>query len=162
MDNTYSFKKIIFGLRKEYIEVEKELIELIYGTEAYDKISGIYQAQTYNSLSRIESLKTEVDLYQSLYEQAEEGTTEQLSYYEKLQEAQSELNDEATNYINLLKNDYANTINSILKNFETSITGGGTFDDLSEEWNRIQEKSDKYLDSVEGLYEIQKFSLDNL
>lgn len=142
----------------EQLEHEKELIELIYGTEAYDKISGIYQAQTYNSLSRIESLKTEVDLYQSLYDQAEAGTTEQLSYYEKLQEAQSELNDEATNYINLLKNDYANTINSILKNFETSITGGGTFDDLSEEWNRIQEKSDKYLDSVEGLYEIQKFA----
>lgn len=142
----------------EQLEHEKELIELIYGTEAYDKISGIYQAQTYNSLSRIESLKTEVDLYQSLYDQAEEGTTEQLSYYEKLQEAQSELNNEATNYINLLKNDYANTINSILKNFETSITGGGTFDDLSEEWNRIQEKSDKYLDSVEGLYEIQKFA----
>ena len=28
MDNSYTFKKIIFGLRKEYIEIEKQLIEL--------------------------------------------------------------------------------------------------------------------------------------
>lgn len=68
--------------------------------------------------------------------------------------AQDSLNDKVTDYIELLKTDYMNTVDSILKSLEKGLTGG-SIEDLSDEWEKMTEKSDKYLDSIEGLYEIQ-------
>lgn len=142
----------------EELEYEKELIELIYGPEAYDRIANVYDAQAYNTLSQIGSLKQQVDLYKSMYDNAEAGSEEQLKYYELFNEAQSELNGKTSEYITMLKDKYSNTVDSILKTFQMNLTGGSTFDDLTEEWERIQEESSKYLDDIEGLYEIQKFA----
>lgn len=142
----------------EQLEYEQELIELIYGEEAYSKMSNLYKAQEQNTLAQVNHFKSQVDMWQEFYDNAEEGSADQAKYYELLNEAQSSLNESLTTYIDLLKNDYLNTINLILQNFEKGISNGGSFDDVAEEWERMKEKSDKYFDSIESLYEVQKFA----
>ena len=40
MENTYTFKYIIFGLRKEYLEIEKQLLELKKYVDVSSKVDG--------------------------------------------------------------------------------------------------------------------------
>ena len=142
------------------LEYQGELIELIYGPEAYDLMDSLYKGQQKNMFAQIQSLQTQYDTWKQMYEAAEEGSADQVKYYDLMNEAQSNLNDSVIEYIELLKDEYSNTISDILKKVEKEITGGSTFDDVEEQWDRLMEKSDKYLDNLEGLYEVQSIAND--
>lgn len=154
MDDLYDeFERI-----NDNLEFNAELIELVYGEKAYNLYSELYQAQLHTSTEHIASLMQEKEMYERLYAQAEEGTQDQLKYKERLYELESEINDKVIEHIELLKEDYANTIETILNNLENEMTDGLGLDYLEEEWDRIKEKADKYYDTVEGLYHIQSLS----
>lgn len=136
------------------LDYQGKLIELIYGEEAYSLLDTLYKAQEKNNYVQIDALKQQRDMWHTLWESAAEGTEEQTKYYELWTQAQDDLNNKVTDYIELLKTDYLNTIDDILKKLETNITGS-SLDDLEEEWDRVTESSDKYLDNVESLYEVQ-------
>lgn len=142
----------------EHLETEKELIELIYGEEAYDRIGNVLRAENEATAAQMRSQKERVDQLYGLMMQEEEGSEARQKYYEQWIEAQSELNNLTTEYVDELKNIYSNEIKKILKDFETAVTKGSSFDDLAEEWERVQKKSDKYFDNVEKIYEVQKLS----
>ena len=141
----------------EELEYQKELIELIYGPKAYDLMDKFYEKQKENSLSQIKSLQYEKELWLSKYdaEAAKAGDEDQLKIAERISQIQSDLNSNVTSYIQLLKDEYANTISGILSNFESQLTKGSSLDDIAEEWERLTENSDKYFNNVEGLYETQ-------
>lgn len=153
------FENIIeqYDTLAEKLENQKELIELIYGEEAYNRIGKIYEAQKINTLSQIESLKQQVDIWTQFYNAADEDSADKAKYLELMNEAQSSLNEKLTEYVKILKDDYINTINKILQGFQKDITGS-SLDEVSQQWDKIKEKSDKYFDSVESLYEIQSFA----
>ena len=142
------------------LEYQGELIELIYGPEAYDLMDSLYKGQQKNMFAQIQSLQTQYDTWKQMYEAAEEGSADQVKYYDLMNEAQTNLNDSVIEYIELLKSEYSNTVSDILKKVEKEITGGSTFDDVEEQWDRLMEKSDKYLDNLEGLYEVQSIAND--
>lgn len=137
------------------LEFSAQWVELIYGPEAYDMMSKIYDSQIKNGLATVEHLKEEASLWQQRYEAEEEGSEAKSKYYDLWVEAEDELNNKIIEHIELLKNDYANTISQIIDNLEKDITNGFSLDEISEEWDRQKEHSDKYLDNVESLYEIQ-------
>lgn len=141
----------------EELEYQKELIELIYGPKAYDLMDKFYEKQKENSLSQIKSLQNEKEMWLSMYdaEAAENGDEDQLKIAERISQIQSDLNSNVTSYIQLLKDEYANTISGILNNFESQLTNDSSLDDIAEEWERLTENSDKYFNNVEGLYETQ-------
>lgn len=142
------------------LEYQGELIELIYGPEAYDLMDSLYKGQQKNMFAQIQSLQAQYDTWKQMYEAAEEGSADQVKYYDLMNEAQANLNDSVIEYIELLKNEYSNTVSDILKKIEKDITDGSTFDDIKEQWDRLIEKSDKYLDNLEGLYQIQSIAND--
>ena len=142
------------------LEYQGELIELIYGPEAYDLMDSLYKGQQKNMFAQIQSLQTQYDTWKQMYEAAEEGSADQVKYYDLMNEAQANLNDSVIEYIELLKSEYSNTVSDILKKVEKEITGGSTFDDVEKQWDRLMEKSDKYLDNLKGLYEIQSIAND--
>ena len=153
------FENIIeqYDVLAEELEYQKELIELIHGEEAYSEIEKIYKAQKINTLSQIESLKQQVDVWTQFYNAADKNSADKAKYLELMNEAQSSLNEKLTEYVQILKDDYINTINKILQGFQKDITGS-SLDEVSQQWDKIKEKSDKYFDSVESLYEIQSFA----
>ena len=146
------------------LEFQGELIELIYGEEAYELLDTLYKGQEKSLENQTISLKTQVDMWRELFEATgatmdnqENWTQDQREYYDRWMEAQADLNDLVLDYIKLLKNDYLNTIDAVLKELEHAVTGS-TLDKVKTEWERISAYADKYLDDIEGAYEIQKLA----
>ena len=69
-------------------------------------------------------------------------------------DVQSDLNDLVIDYFKLLKDDYLNIVDQVLKELEKGITGS-SLKDLETEWERISDDSQKYLVHIESSYEIQ-------
>lgn len=149
----------------EEIEYQRELIELLYGDEAYELMSQYYDAQEKNTKAEIDSLKLQADLWKAQYEEAlaideANGTLSEdtQKFYELWQDAQQGLNDKVTEYIELLQNDYKNTISDIISDLEKSITGGAALDEVKEQWELLKEQSEKYYDDVERIYELSSLA----
>lgn len=145
----------------EEIEYQKELIELLYGDEAYQLMGKYYEAQERNTKAEIDSLKQQADLWKKQYEQAlaideANGTMSEdtQKFYELWQDAQQGLNDKVVEYIELLQNDYKNTITGIIDDLEKAITGGSSLDDIKEEWELLKKQSEMYYDDVEKIYQL--------
>lgn len=158
-DLTDQFERI-----NDELEFQKEIIELLYGPEAFALMNKYFQGQEKNTLEQIKSVKTQKDMWEDLWrasgatmDNQADWTKDQQKYYEEWQEAQSDLNDLVLEYIQLLKDDYLNTVNQVLKELEHAVTGS-SLDDLATEWERISDHADKYYDSVEGAYEIQNLA----
>ena len=149
----------------EEIEYQKKLIELLYGDEAYELMDKYYDAQEQNTKVEIDSLKQQADLWKAQYEQAlaideANGTLSQdtQKFYELWQDAQQGLNDKVVDYIELLQNDYKNTISDIISDLEKSISGGAALDDVKEQWELLKQQSEKYYDDVERVYELSSLA----
>ena len=149
----------------EEIEYQRELIELLYGDEAYELMNQYYDAQEKNTKAEIDSLKIQADLWKAQYEEAlaideANGTLSEdtQKFYELWQDAQQGLNDKVTEYIELLQNDYKNTISDIISDLEKSITGGAALDEVKEQWELLKEQSEKYYDDVERIYELSSLA----
>ena len=153
-----------FDRINDELEFQGELIELIYGDEAYELLNKLYKGQEKSLGNQIQSLKLQVDMWKQLFEATgaamdnqENWTEDQKAYYDKWMDAQSDLNDLVIDYIKLLKEDYLNTVSLVLKELENAITGS-SLDRVKTQWERISAYTDKYLDDVEGAYEIQKLA----
>lgn len=161
MDSIDQSIEKVEDLRKEYdrmnesLEYQSQMIELLYGSKAYDLYNSLYEAQLTVSQENLKTLIEEKAVYEELYKNAEEGTQEQLKYKERLYELETAINEQVVEHIELLQTKYANTVENILSKFENDLTNGIGFNDLEEEWDRIKKKADKYYDTVEGLYQIQ-------
>ena len=138
----------------EGLEYQRELTELLYGSDSYELFGEIFNAQVNNSLAQIEYTREQVDLWQSYYDQAEEGSEEQLKYAELLQQAQDNLNDSVLEHIQLIKDDYTNAIDKALSDIDKALSNGLGIDKMREEWERALEEDEKYYTGVERIYEL--------
>lgn len=145
----------------EELEFQQKLIELLYGPEAYSLMSKYYEGIEKNTMGQIQSVKQQVDMWKELFNASGATMENQLNwdedqkkYYEQWTEAQNKLNDLVLEYIQLLKNDYLNTVADVLNELEKYVTGSN-LDNINTQWERISANAAKYYDSVEGAYQIQ-------
>ena len=137
------------------LEFQGELIELMYGEKAYGLMKELYAGQEYSARNQIQSVQQQLDFWTKLYNETEEGDEDHLKAQEKMNAMQDKLNDLTIDYIKLLKDDYANSIDEILDTLDKKLTGGKGSEWLSEEWERVTEFSDTYFDNLEKGYHIQ-------
>lgn len=147
------------------LEHQGQLIELVWGEEAYDLRDKFYESQHKSSLNRMASLKNDAETYKNLLQASFDKTGHSLNnmfnwnedekkYYEQWREAQAGIREEVEKDIQTLKDKYDNAIKSTLRNLEKQLTGG-RLEDVESEWERITKQADKYYDDVEKSYEIQ-------
>lgn len=148
----------------EELEFQKQLIELVYGEKAYDLFNAYYEGQKGALESQLQSTKAIVDTWEKLWK--ESGATmdnqlnwneDQKKYYEQWQEAQKDLNSLLIEYIELLKEDYLNTVDNILDKLDKKLFGAGGLEEVKQQWEDITWFSEKYLDATEKAYEIETF-----
>ena len=151
------------------LEYQKQLVELLYGPEAYDMMNTWYQTAEYNSLAQIEAIRTQRDTWKELFDTAlsESGASmndvstwnkDLLKFYENWQEAEKSLRDATIADLQLIKDAKENSINASMKELENSLTGGKGLSQLKYEWEKAKAASDKYFDGVETKYQIQTFA----
>lgn len=143
------------------LEYQAELIELIYGEDAYDMMDQLYSAQINNSGAQIESLRQQKEFWAEQAEAAKQSYGEESEAYQeaykKMRDCEQDLNDAVLNRINLIKNQYQNTVSSTIDALEKQITGGITLDYMQDQWDRLKESADLYMDATEKAYNTETF-----
>ena len=143
------------------LEYQAELIELIYGEEAYDMMDKLYSAQINNSGVQIESLRQQKAFWGEQAEAAKQSYGEESEAYQeaykKMRDCEQDLNDAVLDRINLIKDQYQNTISSTIDALEKKITGGTTLDYMQDQWDRLKESADLYMDATEKAYNTETF-----
>ena len=167
-DNFEDISKQLDHLTNE-LEYEKQLIELIYGDEAYDLMNKYYETQQRNIENQINSVRTQALFWEEQFNKAYQmnkdshsvnlddmstWTEDMQTAYENMIESQEKLNDLVIEGIETLRDEYLNNISKTLSELDKAIWGMD-FDDLKEDWDFIQKKAEEYLDDVEGAYKIQ-------
>lgn len=150
-----------FDRINDNLEYQAELIELIYGEEAYDMMDKLYSAQINNSGVQIESLRQQKAFWAEQAEAAKQSYGEESEAYqeayEKMRDCEQDLNDAVLDRINLIKDQYQNTISSTIDALEKKITGGTTLDYMQDQWDRLKESADLYMDATEKAYNTETF-----
>lgn len=152
------------------LDYEKSLVELLYGSKAYDLMSKFYSAQQQNISAQIDSMKSQVDFWnselQKAYQMSRDSvdlddmstwTSDMETAYSSMIEAQSKLNSLILEGVQTLQEDYLNSINQIVDTMNKNIWGM-SLDDMKNDWEHIQGLAKEYLDDVEGAYEIQSLA----
>ena len=128
-----------FDRINDNLEYQAELIELIYGEEAYDMMDKLYSAQINNSGVQVRSLRQQKTFWAEQAEAAETVSygeeSETIKAYEKMRDCEQDLNDAVLDRINLIKDQYQNTISSTIDALEKKITGGTTLDYMQDQWD---------------------------
>lgn len=150
-----------FDRINDNLEYQAELIELIYGEEAYDMMDQLYSAQINNSGVQIESLRQQKAFWAEQAEAAKQSYGEESEAYQeaykKMRDCEQDLNDAVLDRINLIKDQYQNTISSTIDALEKKITGGTKLDYMQDQWDRLKESADLYMDATEKAYNTEIF-----
>lgn len=154
----------------DLIDHGKNLIELLYGDEAFDKMSEYYGFQQQNNLKNlnlqrgiVEMWRQEADNQRKIRDSFAKDSKEWKEADKILKEYQGKWQDASSSFNSLLEDSikniidrYSNGINKLFSEFQKKLTNNKGFEGLSEQWQLMEKYADLYLDKVNAAYEIQK------
>ena len=154
----------------DLINHNMKVTELLFGDQAYDKMAKYYDRIEENNNNQLDFLAKEKDLWYSrmmeeqarmaqlnpntnAYKQAEDRFKQ---YQKHWMDSVNDLNGKIEDALDNIMDKYANAINNIFLNFDLSLGGGRALDDISDEWDMLNDVADTYLDKINSAYEIEK------
>ena len=137
------------------IEHDMNVISLVYGEESYGALSQFYEKQEENNNKALDFQRQQVDFWRQQMDTLEEGSEEWEKAKENWLSAVDTWNAKVEEAIENLQDKYLNAINLIFQNLNNNITDGLGLEYVSEEWDLINQNADKYLDTINSLYETQ-------
>ena len=138
------------------LEHDIQLVKLISGEDNYDTLLKYYEQQTKVFENQVEMQKSNVDYWTAKIAELEEGGDEWQVASDNWKSAVDSLYSSLETAIEALKNKLVTQISSAFQSFEISASGGDTLSYLNTEWDLINKNADRYLDSVNAAYGIQK------
>lgn len=152
------------NINKKYEELNEELehqanlISLLYGDTAYDKLAKLYDTQQKSNLAQLKSLRQQTDFYQAQYEKAVqldgEDSKSAEKWLEKKKQAMQDLRAEEETYIKTIQSKYNNTIDNIIKKARMATNGGVDTDWARTMYDLTKTKSEGNYDDVERVYQL--------
>lgn len=152
------------NINKKYEELNEELehqanlISLLYGDTAYDKLAKLYDTQQKSNLAQLKSLRQQTDFYQAQYEKAVqldgEDSKSAEKWLEKKRQAMQDLRSEEETYIKTIQSKYNNTIDNIIKKARMATNGGVDTDWARTMYELTKTKSEGNYDDVERVYQL--------
>ena len=142
----------------DLIESDIELVKLLYGEDVYDSLGAYYSQKHDNYLKALDFDRKEVDFWEEEMNRAKSaGNTEAYNKaLESYRESVSRLNEDVESSVQNIIDKYSNAINKIFDNLDKKFTGGKGLDLMQEEWELINTNADRYLDTINSTYEVQK------
>ena len=154
----------------DLINHNMKVTELLFGDQAYDKMAKYYDRIEENNNNQLDFLAKEKDLWYSrmmeeqarmaqlnpntnAYKQAEDRFKQ---YQKHWMDSVNDLNGKIEDALDNIMDKYANAISNIFLNFDLSLGGGRALDDISDEWDMLNDVADTYLDKINSAYEIEK------
>ena len=144
------------------LEHNGKLIELLYGdTDAADSLNAkLYEAQGKNSLATMNTLRRDTEaLKKERKEMLAAGAKATDADVKKLTDAinenEKQMESEIENYIEILQNQFQNSVKMAMKTFDKAMTNGYGINKVTEDWELKKKQSEGYYDSVQKVYQLE-------
>lgn len=139
------------------INHDMNIIKLLYGEDkSYAMLDQYYKKQNEYNQQQLDMYVKQAALWKAKMEEAADDP----ELYKKLKENWENAIEGGKGVLESsiqgIIDTYTNAINEIFKELEDKLTNGLGFDELKNDWDFINEESDRYLDSINGAYEISK------
>lgn len=142
------------------IEHNKNILSMLYGDDAYDQMDQFYELEEKANSGRLQYLTQTVAYWEQVRTEMEASGETSGEAWEKVvqaqKDAQEELNAALEEAIQTIIEKYQNTIAGIFNDMTDKLTGGMGLDYLSDQWDLINQRADKYLDDVNAAYAISE------
>lgn len=140
------------------LEHQLNIMEMIHGDKAYDKIGQLLGAQNEVQSAQIKEQMAQLDYWKNLLKEMnpEVDSEEWKAIQDKIVETQKNVNDLVESSLETLQRKYESTVNSILDTWTNNAFGGDDLDWVNTEWELINRNASYYLDETNKAYSIQK------
>lgn len=142
------------------IEHNKNILSMLYGDDAYDQMDQFYELEEKANSGRLQYLTQTVAYWEQVRAEMEASGETSGEAWEKVvqaqKDAQEELNAALEEAIQTIIDKYQNTIAGIFNDMTDKLTGGMGLNYLSDQWDLINQRADKYLDDVNAAYAISE------
>ena len=170
MDDMYDAmdrRNDLFDQVESQYEYLKDMTELIHGEKAYDMLERITRKQAQAGEERLKTLEEERKANHDMLEGLEEGSEEYLKALEKEQELDDNIRDIRKDITDTYKEakELANelAVQNWLDNFTANINGVEVpLEYAADQWERIKENADNYLDDLNRAWELEKLENEYL
>lgn len=143
----------------------EKITNLLYGGDQIEAgrayLDQIYSATSASSLARQDVLRKEIDALQKEYDQilasgVAETDKDLVELKEAIQDAESSLESEIENYLDVIQNQLTNSIKSIMNTADKLMTNDRGINPVIERWNDSRDAAEGYYDEVERVYELER------
>ena len=142
------------------IEHNKNILSMLYGDDAYDQMNQFYELEEKANSGRLQYLTQTVAYWEQVRAEMEASGETSGEAWDKVvqaqKDAQEELNAALEEAIQTIIDKYQNTIAGIFSDMTDKLTGGMGLDYVSDQWDLINQRADKYLDDVNAAYAISE------
>ncbi len=148
----------------DILDHDMNLIKLRFGDASFGKLSNLLEQQKQLAYKQLNSALAERDYYGEQLQKAldkdpnmKEKVTQELATH--FREAVNTASSLTIELVEKIKSGFENTFNEIFANAMEKITGESNLAVLTSEWDRAKESAEKYYDTINGAYEIEKLQL---
>ena len=134
------------------------VINVLYGEDAYAEMEGFYQSIIENTNDLISFQAKQVQMWKEKLNDPSLTDEQRDEIQKKMQEAQAAVLSSVETQLDNIINKYTNAINKIFKELEDKMTGGKGLSYIQEEWDLLNKNADMYLDQVNSAYEVEKLA----
>lgn len=139
------------------INHDMNIIKLLYGEDkSYAMLDQYYKKQNEYNQQQLDMYVKQAALWKVKMEGAGDDPELYKKFKENWENAIEGGKSVLENSIQGVIDTYTNAINEIFKELENKLTNGLGFNGLKENWDFINEESDRYLDSVNSAYAVAK------
>ena len=131
----------------DLIEHNLDMLETLYGDEAYDQAAALYQQQANNSMQQLNFLKQETDFWKQQMDGAQKGSDAWKEYKKNWEDSLNEMNKTIEDTADYFYSKYEATFNKLIKQMKDALAGGD-WDKRQTAWEDYLEDDDRYLDSL--------------
>lgn len=147
----------------DQIDHDINLIQKLYGDDAYDLMGTYYEKQLTNIQAELAARQNAATYWKQLMD-AERAAIEQGNgnkdalekYEENWKSAVSDVNDLVESWAEALTTKYENTIDALVKSLNDKVSNGKGLDYLEEQLNLLNDNADNYLDTINAAYAKQQ------
>lgn len=147
----------------DQIDHDINLIQKLYGDDAYDLMDTYYEKQLTNIQAELAARQNAATYWKQLMD-AERAAIEQGNgnkealekYEENWKSAVSDVNGLVENWVEALTTKYENTIDTLVKSLNDKVSNGKGLDYLEEQLNLLNDNADNYLDTINAAYAKQQ------
>lgn len=147
------------------LEYEKQVIELLYGDNAFDKFTNYYDNSLKLIDKQIEAAKKQRDFWKKQFAESSgsisdftKWSTETQQAYKNMLEAEDTVRDLTLNRLTTLRDFFKNDLAGIIDSFERTVWNGSSYEEMKSNWETTQKLSSIFLENVDKAYQIQSLS----